>query len=55
MIWVSDDFLVESVFFLQNKICPFLAQGICIYVGDSFLWNRVGPTPLICPSAENEE
>jgi hypothetical protein len=22
--------------FLQNKICPFLAQGICIYVGHSF-------------------
>jgi hypothetical protein len=23
--------------FLQNKICPFLAQGICIYVFRSFL------------------
>ena len=22
--------------FLQNNICPFLAQGICIYVGHSF-------------------
>ena len=21
------------VFILQNKICPFLVQGICIYVG----------------------
>ena len=37
--------------FLQNKICPFLAQGICIYVGHSSLWNTAGPTPLICPSA----
>jgi hypothetical protein len=28
---VSENFLVESewCFFLQNKICPFLAQGIC--------------------------
>jgi len=26
-----------GVFFvLQNKICPFLAQGICIYIGHSF-------------------
>jgi hypothetical protein len=24
-------------FFLQNKICPFLAQGMCIYVGHSSL------------------
>jgi hypothetical protein len=23
--------------FLQNKICPFLAQDICTYVGHSFL------------------
>ena len=46
MISVSENFLVESeCFFLQNKICPFLAQGICIYVGHSFLWNTVGPTP----------
>jgi hypothetical protein len=29
-------FLVESDCFLHNKICPFLAQGICIYVGHSF-------------------
>jgi hypothetical protein len=36
-------------FSFQNKICPFLTQGICIYVGHSFLW--VGPTPLICLSA----
>jgi hypothetical protein len=27
----------QSGFFYQNKICPFLAQGICIYVGHSFL------------------
>jgi hypothetical protein len=42
MISVSVNFLVESecVFFLQNKICPFLAQGtgICIYVGHSFIF-----------------
>ena len=25
------------VVFLQNKICLFLAQGICFYVGHSFL------------------
>jgi hypothetical protein len=24
------------VFVVQNNICPFLAQGICIYVGHSF-------------------
>ena len=28
---------IRVLFFLQNKICPFLAQGICIYVGHSFL------------------
>jgi len=28
---------IRVVFFLQNKICPFLAQGICIYVGHSVL------------------
>jgi len=33
-----------------NKICPFLTQGICIYVGHSFLWNAVEPTLLICLS-----
>jgi hypothetical protein len=51
MISVSENFLVESEYFdiLQNKICPFLAQGICIYV------EPVGPTPLICPSASSEE
>jgi len=40
MILVSDTFLVESeCFFLQNKICPFLAQGTFIYVGHSFLYD----------------
>ena len=28
---------IKVGFFLQNKICPFLAQCICIYVGHSFL------------------
>jgi hypothetical protein len=28
-------------FVLQNKICPFLRQSMCIYVGHSFLWNTV--------------
>ena len=27
-ISVSENFMVESEGFLQNKICPFLAQGI---------------------------
>jgi hypothetical protein len=36
MISASENFLVESDCFLHNKICPFLAQGICIYVGHSF-------------------
>jgi hypothetical protein len=36
-------------FFLQNKIYPFLAHGICIYVGHSFLRNTVGPISIhIC-------
>ena len=29
------------VFFLTNKICPFLRQGIYSYVGQSLLWNTV--------------
>jgi hypothetical protein len=29
-------------FFLQNKICPFLRQGIYIHVGHSFFLNTVG-------------
>ena len=33
MISVSDNFLVESVVYLQNKICPFLVQDTFIYVG----------------------
>jgi hypothetical protein len=36
MISVSDNFLVESDCFIHNKIGPFLAQGMCIYVGHSF-------------------
>ena len=57
MISVSENFLVESEgSFLQNKISPFLAQGICIYVAHCFFsWNTVGPTPLICSSAKSEE
>ena len=43
------------VFCLQNKICPFLAQGICIYFGHFYLWNTVGPNPLICLSVQSEE
>ena len=27
----------NRMFFIQNKICPFLAQGIAIYVGHSFI------------------
>jgi len=33
MISVSENFGRIRVFFLQNRICPFLAQSICIYVG----------------------
>jgi hypothetical protein len=34
MISVSDNCLIESErSFLPNKICPFLAKDICIYVG----------------------
>jgi hypothetical protein len=54
MISVSENYLVESVVFFGfflNKICPFQAQDIRIYVGHSFLWNTVRPTPLICLSA----
>jgi hypothetical protein len=41
MISVSENFLVESEWcFFQNKICLFLAQGICIYVGHSFHISR---------------
>jgi len=37
MISVSENFLVESrVVFIQNKICPYLAQDISIYVGHFF-------------------
>jgi len=44
--------LVKSgCFSLQNNTCPFLAQGICIYVGHSFIWSTVWQTPWICLSA----
>ena len=37
MISVWENFLVESEF-LQNKICPYLAQDICIiYVGHFYM------------------
>jgi hypothetical protein len=47
MISVSDNFLVESerFFFLQNKIYPFLAQAICIYVGHSFYETQLDQLP----------
>jgi hypothetical protein len=45
MISVSENFLVESVFFLQNKICPFLAQGICIYVEILFYETQLDHLP----------
>ena len=51
MISVSDNFSVESEWVSQTKVCLFLAQGVCIYVGHSLLRNTVGPTSLICPSA----
>jgi hypothetical protein len=41
------DISFRVVFYLQNKICPFLLQGICIYVGHSFSWNTVGLTLLV--------
>ena len=31
---------------LRNKICSFLRQGICIYVGHSFLRNTLRPIVL---------
>ena len=40
-----DDIIFRELFgrirgcFFLNKICPFLTQGICIYVFHSFLWN----------------
>jgi hypothetical protein len=45
MISLSENSLVESVFFLQNKICPFLAQDICIYVGHSFYETQLDQLP----------
>jgi hypothetical protein len=47
MTSLSDIFLVESqwVFFKQNKICLFLAQGICIYIDHSFYETQFGQLP----------
>jgi hypothetical protein len=46
MISASENFLVESDCFLHNKICPFLAQGICIYVGHFFKDTQLEKLPL---------
>ena len=43
---VSENFLAESVFFLQNKICPFLAQSICIYISHSFFMKHCSTNSL---------
>ena len=32
-------------FFLQYSICPFLVQGICIYVGHSFYETQLDQLP----------
>ena len=48
MVLVSENFLIESELFLQNKNCPLLRQGICIYVGHSFLRNTIGPILPFC-------
>jgi hypothetical protein len=41
MISVSENFLVESEWsFLQNKICPFLAQGMFRYIDDFLSLNN---------------
>jgi hypothetical protein len=37
----------SSTLMIPNKICPFLRQDACIYVGHSFLWNIAGPILLI--------
>jgi len=39
MMSVESD--VDVCFFLQNKMCPFLKQGVIIHVGHSILWNAV--------------
>ena len=36
---------IRVVFFKQSKICPFLAQGICIYVGHSFYETQLDQLP----------
>ena len=59
MISVSENFLAESelfyfLFFLQNKICPLLRQGVYIYVGHSFLCNTVELINFFCLLAFSE-
>jgi hypothetical protein len=45
-ISVSENCLVESEWFcLRNKICPFLAQGICIYVYYAFYETQLDQLP----------
>ena len=41
---------LRIIVFLQNKMCPFLRQGIYIYVGHYFLWNTVGLQVLLYTS-----
>jgi hypothetical protein len=41
---------LRIIVFLQNKMCPILAQGIYIYVGHYFLWNTVGLQVLLYTS-----
>ena len=51
MISVSQNVLVESeyLFFLENKICPILSQGLPFFCS----WNTVGPTALTCLAVGN--
>jgi hypothetical protein len=35
-------------FVFQNKICPFLAQGVCVYVGHSFFMKHSWTKLLYC-------
>jgi len=56
VISVSENFLVQSDFvclfvfvcLLQNKICLYLRQSICIYVSYSFLMKQVELILVIC-------
>jgi hypothetical protein len=49
MISISENFLVELecffCFFFTKYICPFLVQGICIYVGHSFYETQLDQLP----------